>query len=295
MGKKLLYSEVMKHFDHAREDFTPYGFTCEVWEPRQMSRPDRHNEVEINLLDEGSLTYLIWGRRVTVHAGRLVAFWAAIPHQIMDFRDVTFYYVVTLPLAWALNWGLPDRLVKALLNGQVVEESRPNRSRLDQPMFAQWHDDLNSGSVDLQKVVLLELKARLLRLAQAAGPLAAPAQPKKRKGVAVGRQDLTKVERMAAFVATNYTGRVRVADVGESVGLNPDYAASLFKKTFGVTLNSFLTEHRVMHAQRMLVTTDAKVLEVALDSGFNSLSRFNAAFKAICGCTPRQYRVNHRL
>src|SRR5215813_1892146 len=44
-------SEVLHHFDTRRRDFAPYGFTCEVWEPRQMLRPDRHDEIEINFLD----------------------------------------------------------------------------------------------------------------------------------------------------------------------------------------------------------------------------------------------------
>ncbi len=36
----------------------PYGFTLERWTPCLMPRQDRHNEVEINYLSEGSLTYL---------------------------------------------------------------------------------------------------------------------------------------------------------------------------------------------------------------------------------------------
>ena len=29
----------MVHFDHKRKEFTPYGFTCERWEPMLMLRP----------------------------------------------------------------------------------------------------------------------------------------------------------------------------------------------------------------------------------------------------------------
>ena len=78
----------MVHFDDRRPEFTPYGLTCELWTPKPMPRPDRHNEVELNLLEGGSLTYLMWGQRVSVHGGRLAAFWAAIPHQIVDFGEV---------------------------------------------------------------------------------------------------------------------------------------------------------------------------------------------------------------
>jgi len=38
-----------------------------------------------------------------------------------------------------------------------------------------------------------------------------------------------------------------------------------------------------------------KVVDVAFDSGFNSISRFNEAFRRACGCSPRQYRLHHEL
>ena len=65
------------HFEESRRDLEPYGFTCEIWEPHPMRRADRHNELELNFVDAGSLTYLLGGRRVTIRARHLSAFWAA--------------------------------------------------------------------------------------------------------------------------------------------------------------------------------------------------------------------------
>ena len=76
----------MKRFDDTRPNFAPYGFTCERWVPARVPRPDRHNEIELNLLKAGSLTYLLGGHRITIDAGKLAAFWAAIPHQIVAFE-----------------------------------------------------------------------------------------------------------------------------------------------------------------------------------------------------------------
>ena len=55
----MLDSENLKTFDSSRPEFKPYGFTVEKWMPKLMPRPDRHNEIEINLLTRGSITYLI--------------------------------------------------------------------------------------------------------------------------------------------------------------------------------------------------------------------------------------------
>src|SRR5436853_7664461 len=87
-GEFLQYPQVMKSFDVTRPDFAPYGLTCERWTSVPMERPDRHNEIELNLLLNGSLTYLFGGDRVTIRAGSLSAFWAAIPHQVLGPRSV---------------------------------------------------------------------------------------------------------------------------------------------------------------------------------------------------------------
>jgi AraC-like DNA-binding protein len=278
------------HFDSRRRDFSPYGFTCEVWEPRRMPRPDRHDEIEINFLDRGCLTYLFGGQRVTVEARQVTAFWAAVPHQIIGFDKLNFYYVVTVPFGWVLQWGLPEEMLAALAQGQIISEPRRARAQLDRQLFDQWHRDFAKDSPREREVILLELRARLLRLAEFASS----------KGViptisqeGAGKQqqtNLEKAESMACFVARHYTSRIQIKDIAECVGLHPDYAATLFRKTFGTTLNVLITRHRIAHAQRQLVTTDERVVNIAHDSGFESLSRFNRAFKQLAGMTPRQYR-----
>jgi AraC-like DNA-binding protein len=283
-------SEVLHHFDTKRRDFAPYGFTCEIWEPRQMLRPDRHDEIEINFLDRGTLTYLIGGQRVTVHARRVSAFWAAVPHQIVAFDNVNYYYVVTVPFGWVLQWGLPERLMLALTQGHLIADTDTNRAPLDRQLFEQWHDDVEGRRNTNHEIVVLELRARLLRLAASvanvdhtppvSGDHSSPRQ----------QTNLEKAESMACFVARNYTSRIQVKDIAACVDLHPDYAATLFRKTFGTTLNVLITRHRIAHAQRQLVTTEERVVNIAHDSGFDSLSRFNRAFKQIAGVTPRQYR-----
>jgi AraC family transcriptional regulator, melibiose operon regulatory protein len=258
-----------------------------------MPRADRHNELELNLVDAGSLTYLLGGRRVSLRPRHLAAFWAATPHQVLLSHEVSFYYVVTVPLAWVLGWGLPEPFVQRLLAGTVVEEPDDRVADLDMARFAQWHVDLGPGRDGGEEPVLLEVKARLLRLAASTRGTARDRRVQRVLATA-GEAAPTNVERMASVIARKYRDPIGLDDVAREVGLHPDYAASLFRRTFGVTPTRFIVQHRIMHAQRELVTSDAKILAVALDAGFGSSSRFNAAFRAFCGCSPREYRTMHR-
>jgi AraC family transcriptional regulator, melibiose operon regulatory protein len=102
-------------------------------------------------------------------------------------------------------------------------------------------------------------------------------------------------EQMACFIAKNYTEPLTAEVIGKHVDLHPNYAMALFQRTFGTTLIKYVTQHRLSHAQRLLVTTGEQIVNVALDSGFGSLSRFNEAFRESFGCTPREYRRAHQL
>lgn len=261
-----------------------------------MRRPDHHNEIELNLLTKGSVTYLLGGRKVRLDAGSLNVFWAAIPHQIVEFASDTSYFVATIPLAWFLQCKLTDRFVQPLLRGEVRTEKLGPRERQDVDRFAQWESDLQQPDEELRHVVMLEMEARLRRMIGLL-PLTVSAAVPKAKARATSLQggELNKVEQIACLIAQRYTEQLTVTEIGRAVGLHPNYAMGLFKKAFGTTLLDYLMHHRISHAQRLLATTDDKIVEVAFASGFNSISRFNETFRRACGCTPREYRVQHAM
>jgi len=282
-------------FDSSRPEFAPYGFTCQRWTPVPMQRADRHNEIELNLLKHGSLTYLLGGNTVTIPAGRLAVFWAGIPHQIISSKDNTEYYVATIPLAWFLQCRFPAHFVDAILHARVVVDPEPQTRGGDKEMFERWVQDLEEPNPQRQRIAFLEIEARLFRFALAVPPSEAIAPGSKAAHSITQVGGLNHAEQLALFIARHYTEPLTSEQISRSVGLHPNYAMALFKKAMGLTMVDCLTQHRVSHAQRLLATTDNKIIEVALSAGFGSLSRFHDAFKRWCGCSPKQYRKQHRV
>ena len=68
------------------------------------------------------------------------------------------------------------------------------------------------------------------------------------------------------------------------------YFSSLFSQTHGITFSEYIERLRISNACMLLITTGRAVVDIALESGFSSLSTFNSAFKKHCGKTPSQYR-----
>jgi AraC-like DNA-binding protein len=280
----------MISFDLSRPDFSPYGLTCVHWTPTPMPRPDHHSEIELNLLESGWLDYLLGGQKVRIEAGQLSAFWAAIPHQIVGFSPRMRYFVVTIPLSNFLKWKMPESFVQPILRGEVLHESRHAHEGSDQSLFSQWEEDLNSRSGEIREIVLIEIKARLRRMSAAFPEDQAGTADSKCRRRSLDEGPLNKVEQIACFVAQHYTEPLRVGDICAAVGLDSDNAMTLSKKVFGMTLIKYLTHHRVAHAKRLLATTDDKIVDVAFESGFSSVSAFNEAFRRSSGCSPREYR-----
>lgn len=247
-----------------------------------MSRPHRHHEIEINFLERGMVTSLVSGTMETLRGGSLALFWAAVPHQILHTEKAAGFTWITVPLSWVLQWHLPKALVKPLLRGEFVVDGRP--SSWDASRVKTWVDMIGRKNSDWKKAALLDIQARLHQLG-----LSKPISEKKtQRDTPSG--SFIKVEQIARFIAENYREPITVDDIAAHTQLHPNYAMNLFRNRSGQTIIECLTQHRIAHAQRLLLTTDDKVLEIALDSGFGSLSRFYTAFTAACGVKPLQYR-----
>jgi AraC-like DNA-binding protein len=160
--------------------------------------------------------------------------------------------------------------------------------------FQAWLEDVNTPSEERSRICLLEIEARLRRLAITVPP-APPRERRKGAVTVLGHGSLSKAEQMASFVAQHYAEPITMDTIGRAVGLHPNYAMNVFRRAFGTTLGEYVTEHRLSHAQRLLVTTQDLILNIALASGFGSLSRFNEAFRRAFHCTPREYRNEHQL
>jgi AraC-like DNA-binding protein len=271
-------------FDSSRDEFKPYGLTCEKWVAQLMNRFDQHNEIELNFFPSGSCTYLLYDKIVRIPSRRLTIFWGLTPHQIIDFQDTCQYYVCTIPLSLFLNWEVPSQMVDNLFAGQMLYDPIETRADYDEYLFKQWLHDMNSSQT--YEPSLTEMKARVIRLGQNYSQIA---ESRHLEGH-IHHSESKTVAQIALFIAQNYMHPIKTIDIAKNVGLHPDYANSIFKKAFGVSLHQHVTNERINHAQRLLLTTDCSIADIAWSCGFNTISRFNSAFLKLNGCTPREYR-----
>ncbi|MGL4175456.1 MAG: helix-turn-helix domain-containing protein [Dermatophilaceae bacterium] len=253
---------------------------------RVMARAHRHDDLELNVSTSGSLTYVVAGELVDVPRGHAAMFWAAVPHQLVRVEQGTTVQWATVPFSEVLSWGMPASVVGRLVRHDPVVVPSGGW------MPASWSADLEAADPELTAVVLLEIQARVRRLAYRAqvGRRAVWGAPVDRHSADTVRAATA----MARHVVSGCTEPLTVAQVAAAAHLRPSRAMAVFREVTGTTIGAYLTRCRVAEAQRMLLSTDATTSRVAMAAGFGSQSSFYAQFHRVVGTSPAAWRQTQR-
>ncbi|MFD0370183.1 helix-turn-helix domain-containing protein [Streptomyces sp. NPDC127114] len=256
--------------------------------PTLMEAAHRHDDLEINFVtDGGSMLYLYGGELLEVAVGGLAVFWAAIPHQLVASQATRAHWL-HVPFDQFLAWGLPQPLLTRVLSGVPVIAPAARADASDPAKFTQWAADLAAGDDELHRITMLEVQARVRRLA-----LAADGDPVRRP--AGDAPSLRQAVSMARYIAHHFREPITVADVAAAANVHPTYAMAQFRKVVRTTIGDYVKLYRLAEARRLLVTTGLPVSQVAVAAGFGSVSRFYRAFTDACGTTPARFRHGRGL
>lgn len=100
------------------------------------------------------------------------------------------------------------------------------------------------------------------------------------------------IRRSLEYIDEHYA-EVNEASAAEYVNLSYSYYSKLFHRVMGKRFNEYLTMVRIHAAERLLLSGEMTVTEIALCTGFSSSSHFIEKFRRQKGITPKQYRITH--
>jgi transcriptional regulator GlxA family with amidase domain len=83
----------------------------------------------------------------------------------------------------------------------------------------------------------------------------------------------------------------RLANVS---GVSEAHFARSFKEAFGVPPHRYLLTRRIERAKALLRDTDAPIIEIAFQTGWNSLGTFGRVFRDVTGESPSELRAREQ-
>lgn len=82
-----------------------------------------------------------------------------------------------------------------------------------------------------------------------------------------------------------------IAELAKRFDISESALKSCFKSLYGEPIYTWLKGYRIHRAAEMLISErDKSIGDIAFEVGYESPSKFSAAFKSICGMTPKEYR-----
>ena len=99
-----------------------------------------------------------------------------------------------------------------------------------------------------------------------------------------------RLESVVQWLLEHFTEPLTLEQVVQRSAMSRATFCRQFVKHTGKSFITFINDARLAHAHQMLGHKDLTITEIAYDSGFGSLSRFNAAFREKFGKAPREIR-----
>ncbi len=103
-------------------------------------------------------------------------------------------------------------------------------------------------------------------------------------------EQVETVRRMHDDLLAHPETRVTIEELAHRYLMNPTTLKEVFKQVYGESLAAHMKEHRLEKAAELLVRSDESIARIAAAVGYDSSSRFSAAFRERYHLLPREYR-----
>ena len=102
------------------------------------------------------------------------------------------------------------------------------------------------------------------------------------------------MQRAIAYTEAHLHEEISLADVASAAHVSERTLVRRYADEVGMSWRQCLRRLRMIRAVELLSNEEEPVVQVALQSGYSSLSAFNRAFRAFSGHTPTEFRARRR-
>ena len=97
------------------------------------------------------------------------------------------------------------------------------------------------------------------------------------------------------YMESRYVEQITIATLAQLENYNPTYYIGWFKNRTGLTPNEYLNRIRIRNAKELLINTQYRIIDIALQTGYANASSFARAFRLNEGISPQKYRQQNQV
>lgn len=246
-----------------------------------------HNCLELGYCHSGSGIFMIEDKVLTYKAGDVSVINDRELHLAQSTRGTVseWSFIMLDPLRLlGAQVDDPGILATATFSGQAFKNilsaaSHPEIASLVKEFVLELAER-RTGYRSVIRGLVWALMVRLQRLPEKGGAQARTSS----------RDDMQRLLPALQYMVTHYRDPLAVPELARRCSLSPSHFRRLFIRAVGKSPLAHLTSLRVHMAAALLENTRQSILDIALTTGYPTLSSFNRNFRRLMGGTPRDWR-----
>jgi transcriptional regulator GlxA family with amidase domain len=113
-------------------------------------------------------------------------------------------------------------------------------------------------------------------------------------GVSKGGLSPWHARRIKGHIDANLGGAMLIEDLAAIAQLSARHFSLAFKQSFGQTPHAYIVRRRIEAAQRMMLSTDDPLAQIAFDCGLADQAHLSKCFRRLIGVSPAVWRKERR-
>ncbi|WP_035056324.1 helix-turn-helix domain-containing protein [Andreprevotia chitinilytica] len=101
---------------------------------------------------------------------------------------------------------------------------------------------------------------------------------------------LDQIQRGVDYIEANLDQPIAIAEVAKEANMSQWHFQRMFKGLTGDTVKDYIRSRRFGRALEVLLNSDRRIIDIALEADFETQESFSRAFKAAFDISPAQYR-----
>lgn len=256
-----------------------------------------HDYTELLFGLTGAARVLIGADTLPLTPGDMIVIHNGVPHNVIAESDEECTYTVVKFLPQILFAG--EQSYSEYAYAFLLMENTPGRRILFSAgslqdtdiaeRFARLEEEFFSQAFGYELALRAEVTAIVLFILRRWQK----EDPARFAALDVGRQRQI-LRRAISYIKENYAVLTE-GEVAAAVGVTPAYLSRVFRRGMHTTFSDFLGTVRLGEAERLLLTTDKSVTEIAETVGFSTAAYFISLFRKTHEETPARYRRRRRV
>lgn len=253
-----------------------------------------HDWVEILYCLHGAMEVLLDGERVPFCTGDLLVIPSHGAHQIFGVKEQEHEYVVLKFLPELMSTSMRTQseyqcILPFLLPGNQKQRLFPAAELEDSPipeLAVRFHEEYARMEYGYEIALKADFYRLILWILRRWHQNEANVKP-------FTLQQYQQLQQIFDYVGEHYASEISMAELAEAYHISYSYFSKLFTKMTGQTFVEYLNSVRLSAAERLLITTEMNVTEIAYATGFSDLSYFTRRFTQKNQMSPRRYRETY--